>query len=1483
MYNNAVTTSDMGSLLTPSGVVFVFPCFRNTRKPINGAYSPLNDAHYFGTQTHLMHQNWFGAPPLEKPVSVYVHYGVGISNASWNGSFVRFGDGDATTYPLATALDIVAHEVSHGVTERYSSLVYFGQSGGINEAFSDIAGEAAEFFDRGHVDWLVGAEVLKSTGALRYFIDPTLDGKSIGNAADYYAGIDVHHSSGVFNRAFYLLATSTGWDIRRAFEVFFDANKTYWSSQSDFIDAAYGVIAAASDRGYSQEAVRAAFGAVGVVCPPPDADGDGMDDVFEMDNNLNPMGLDTGLYPDSDGDQIADSVDQFPSDANWLQEIRFTGTDMAGARAGSALAAGNVDGKPGDEIIIGMPYFSPRRDGKIQRDAGKVVVLNGKTGALLWQKIGTAAGERFGYALAYIKDDGGGAGFAVGSPGWRNSSDSHARGRVQTFSLRHVDAYGQPAALSEVEGPKMGEQFGAAVVYLGDGIVAVGAPNADTGVLREAGAVYVFQDGSSGAVATLRSYNRGDHFGTVIAAVGGIVGNAGQHLLLVSSPDATGDKGMRAGTVSSFLVRNIGAGDDPLTRILTLPELSGFKKNDRFGVSIAGRNPVLRDKNEVEYLVGAPGAPPYSSVVGQGSVYLCFISKSYTPLCSRVNAVKNFGGVYAVSALAFYQTFALVAGFSSYPVIDSAGGGTLLDAGRVQAVSSGMFVDGEYWHADGTAQGAKFGWAIVAADVNNDGVLDIISSAPGLDASFVGMGGKKYTAKAAGGVSVISGKARPNSSGLLVRPAARSEPTPPAKQSPRKGGAKKVPPPIIATTPVLPHLFYKGEAGGVRAALPDIAAEAAEFNSVGKANWVVFGLKEQGGGGLRYFGNPARDRKSIGHSAGYYTKMDAYHASGVVRRAFYLLATSRGWNARKASEVFNDADTHYLLQESNFAAAACGVINAAADRAYNTDAVVLAFRKVGVSCVMQKPPVDKDRDHMDDHWEVAHGLIVGINDAGFDPDNDTLNNIEEYRKHTDPQQADTDADFITDAHDPFPNDGSWLGFIRHASIDRPRDLLTAAVRNVESVGSVLSSADIDGGGFSDTIIGLPRYVKRGGARTGSVLIFSGKTGELLWQLFGAGNGALFGFDVAGTKDINGDGRDDLLVGSPSASGAVFAYSFPEQKRVDGVPTNYTLINAFYGKARGDRFGTSVASVTPVIGAGSYVSADIVVGAPGATARVNGKPVRNAGAAYVYNAASGALVAAVPNPAPATGDAFGTKVLGIGDITGNGQGSILVSAPLADSNGKDSGSVFPVSVYGGVSYLPAIIGSGLGHQFGSSLAALGVVDDRGIPAFAIGAPKASRGRARHLGEVRVCLGQGNNSSATPCTSWYGAAPHDYFGESLAGLGAINGQSYVLVGSGGHDAIGGGRRRAFAGRVQALSCTDGSLLWQAVGAAAGDYFGRSIAVGDVNDDKTPEALIGASGAKSPIIISGQAPKSWRKTGAVWVVNGAASSPSAPFTLP
>jgi Zn-dependent metalloprotease len=262
MTNQDVKTVDMKHS-SWGGSTHSFDGKTNTHKSINGAFCPLNDAHYFGGVVFNMYKDWYNTAPLTFQLTMRVHYSSNYENAFWNGTSMTFGDGRNRFYPLVS-LDVSAHEVSHGVTEQNSGLVYRNQSGGINEAFSDIAGESAEYFMNGSNDWQVGADIFKANGALRYMDNPPKDGRSIGHASDYYNGMDVHYSSGVFNKAFYLLATKYNWGTRKAFDIFMKANQNYWTPSTNYVQGAQGCADAASDLGYSVADVKAAFAEVGV-------------------------------------------------------------------------------------------------------------------------------------------------------------------------------------------------------------------------------------------------------------------------------------------------------------------------------------------------------------------------------------------------------------------------------------------------------------------------------------------------------------------------------------------------------------------------------------------------------------------------------------------------------------------------------------------------------------------------------------------------------------------------------------------------------------------------------------------------------------------------------------------------------------------------------------------------------------------------------------------------------------------------------------------------------------------------------------------------------------------------------------------------------------------------------------------------------------------------------------------------------------------
>lgn len=219
-----------------------------------------------------------------------VHYGRQYDNAFWDGTQMVFGDGDGVIFePFTRSLDVIGHELAHGVTQYTSGLNYQDQSGALNESVSDVFGVLVKQRQLGQgadeADWLVGAELLAPDVqgvALRSmaapgtaYDDPRL-GKDPqpGHMRDYVETSDdnggVHINSGIPNKAFHVFATTLGgnaWEV--AGQVWFDTVTGDISADCDFTTFADLTIAAATARhGEGHEvvtAVRAAWESVGVL------------------------------------------------------------------------------------------------------------------------------------------------------------------------------------------------------------------------------------------------------------------------------------------------------------------------------------------------------------------------------------------------------------------------------------------------------------------------------------------------------------------------------------------------------------------------------------------------------------------------------------------------------------------------------------------------------------------------------------------------------------------------------------------------------------------------------------------------------------------------------------------------------------------------------------------------------------------------------------------------------------------------------------------------------------------------------------------------------------------------------------------------------------------------------------------------------------------------------------------------------------------
>jgi Zn-dependent metalloprotease len=218
-----------------------------------------------------------------------VHYGQDFDNAFWDGQQMVYGDGDRQIFDRFTkCLDVIGHELTHGVTQYTAGLTYQGQSGALNESMSDVFGSLVKQMTLGQTadqaDWLIGAGLLlPSIGpALRSmkapgtaYDSPLLGGKDPQPAdmADYLDTNEdnggVHINSGIPNHAFYLTAMQIGGNAwEKAGKIWYVTLTQMLQPNSDFQDAAnktYGVAGELYGVGSAeQQAVQAGWNGVGI-------------------------------------------------------------------------------------------------------------------------------------------------------------------------------------------------------------------------------------------------------------------------------------------------------------------------------------------------------------------------------------------------------------------------------------------------------------------------------------------------------------------------------------------------------------------------------------------------------------------------------------------------------------------------------------------------------------------------------------------------------------------------------------------------------------------------------------------------------------------------------------------------------------------------------------------------------------------------------------------------------------------------------------------------------------------------------------------------------------------------------------------------------------------------------------------------------------------------------------------------------------------
>ncbi|MFF6784337.1 M4 family metallopeptidase [Streptomyces sp. NPDC012510] len=279
----------------------------------NGTPSNLEsagaDAHYGAALTWDYYKNVHGRNGIRGDgVGAYsrVHYGNNYVNAFWQDTCfcMTYGDGSGNANPL-TSIDVAAHEMTHGLTSNTAGLRYSGESGGLNEATSDIFGSTVEFYAANSSDvgdYLIGEEInINGDGTpLRYMDKPSKDGSSKDAWYSGIGSVDVHYSSGPANHFFYLLSegsgaktingvsynspTSDGLPVTgigraKAEQIWFKALTTKFTSTTNYAGARTGTLAVAGElygtTSAEYAAVQSAWAGVNVGSRPGGGGGGG--------------------------------------------------------------------------------------------------------------------------------------------------------------------------------------------------------------------------------------------------------------------------------------------------------------------------------------------------------------------------------------------------------------------------------------------------------------------------------------------------------------------------------------------------------------------------------------------------------------------------------------------------------------------------------------------------------------------------------------------------------------------------------------------------------------------------------------------------------------------------------------------------------------------------------------------------------------------------------------------------------------------------------------------------------------------------------------------------------------------------------------------------------------------------------------------------------------------------------------------------------